>query len=250
MVCGLVIYVFVGDEFEEWHGGDFDLLISQFVEFGDAELAGVLDALEIGIVGRPIPFEEASVVDEVLHQEIFLTLHEIRGLLDFVQGGNRRAEDVEYGKGNLARLRSIEKSDVAQRGQCRRHQTGADVDYGDGGACRIQRVEDLHLIRSLSHVDDFGNVRMKAFQRTARRFGVKGASGYVVPVKIIKQGARNGGLADPALICAYHNHYWLCHNRALKAPNQRSDRNIRVPALGDKMAKTRGIRALNSRCTH
>src|SRR5882757_8865811 len=118
---------------------------------------------------------------------------------------------MEYGKGNVARLRSIEKSDVAQRGQCRRHQTGADVDYGDGGGCCIQRVENLHLIRSRRHINDFGNVRVKALQRTARRFGIEGAGGYVVCVKIIKQGPRNGGLADPALIRAYDNHYWLRH---------------------------------------
>ncbi len=118
---------------------------------------------------------------------------------------------MEYGKGNVARLRKIEKSDVAQRGQCRRHQTGADVDYGDGGDCCIQRVENLHLIRSRRHINDFGNVRVKAHQRTARRFGIEGAGGYVVCVKIIKQGPRNGGLADPALIRAYYNHYWLRH---------------------------------------
>src|SRR4029077_1487730 len=52
---------------------------------------------------------------------------------------------------------------------------------------------------------------MKAFQCTARRFGVEGPGGYAVCVKIIKQGPRNGGLADPALIRAYYNHDWLRH---------------------------------------
>src|ERR1700746_2913419 len=66
-------------------------------------------------------------------------------------------------------------------------------------------------MRSRRHINDFGNVRMKAFQRTARRFGIEGPGGYAVCVKVIKQGPRNGGLADPALIRAYYNHDWLRH---------------------------------------
>jgi|SRR5689334_14952909 hypothetical protein len=65
---------------------------------------------------------------------------------------------------------------------------------------------------------------MKAFQRTARRFGIEGPGGYAVCIKIIKQGPRNGCLADPALIRAYQNHYWLRH---LQTPrSSRSNRAI------------------------
>jgi hypothetical protein len=39
---------------------------------------------------------------------------------------------------------------------------GAGVDHGDGGTCRIQRVQNLHLVRSRRHINNFGNFRMKA----------------------------------------------------------------------------------------
>jgi hypothetical protein len=42
-------------------------------------------------------------------------------------------EDVEHGKGDLAGFGGVEKADVAQRGQRRRQQAGADVDHGDDG---------------------------------------------------------------------------------------------------------------------
>ncbi len=47
---------------------------------------------------------------------------------------------MEHRKGDLAGLGGVEKTDIAQRGQCRRQQAGADVDHGDGGA-RAQRIE-------------------------------------------------------------------------------------------------------------
>ena len=53
---------------------------------------------------------------------------------------------------------------------------------------------------------------MKTLQRTARVFGIEGPRGHVVGAEIIKQGARDRGLADPALIRAYHNHYRLRHD--------------------------------------
>jgi hypothetical protein len=72
----------------------------------------------------------------------------------------------------------------ARRQRCAsREQTGADVDHGDGRACRIQRIENLHLVRSRRHVDDFGDFRMKALQRTAGRFGIEGAGGTLLAPK-------------------------------------------------------------------
>ena len=102
IVRGLVARTLVGDKFEERNRGDFDLLIGHLIELGNRELGGVLDAMEIGVVGRLVPFEKAGVVDEVLHQEIFGALHEVRGLRDLVQRGDRRPQYMKHGKGDLA----------------------------------------------------------------------------------------------------------------------------------------------------
>src|ERR1700721_1404436 len=60
---------------------------------------------------------------------------------------------------------------------------------------------------------------MEALQGAARRFGIECAGGYVIGTEIIKQGARHGGLADPALIRAYHDHYRLRHELPLCPSN-------------------------------
>jgi hypothetical protein len=57
-----------------------------------------------------VPLEEARVIDEILHQEIFCTGHEIRGFRDLVERGDRRAQDMEDGKGNLAAFGRFEES--------------------------------------------------------------------------------------------------------------------------------------------
>src|SRR5271157_2645984 len=61
IVRGIVMDALVGDEFEERDGGDLDLLERHFVEFRDGELGRILDAVEIGVVGRLVPLEEARV---------------------------------------------------------------------------------------------------------------------------------------------------------------------------------------------
>ncbi len=109
---------------------------------------------------------------------------------------------------------------------------------------------------------------MKTLQRAARVFGIEGPGSHVVGAEIIKQGARDRGLADPALIRAYHNHYRLRHDfpyapifdcstipeptkphasgkpvtavRILPSnPDRLSDRNAAIPALVANMAETR-----------
>src|SRR6516164_8250804 len=140
IVGGLVMDALVGDEFEEGDGGDLDLFEGHFVEFRDGQLGRILDAVEIGVVGRMVPLEEARIVDEILHQEIFCTGHEIRGFRDLVERGDRRAQDMEDGKSNLAGFGRFEKADVAQRDERRRQQAGADVDHGNRRDHRIERI--------------------------------------------------------------------------------------------------------------
>src|SRR4051812_27519187 len=40
IVLGLVLLALVGDEFQEWHRGDLDLLIGHFVKLRDGEFGG------------------------------------------------------------------------------------------------------------------------------------------------------------------------------------------------------------------
>ena len=239
IIRGLVVLALVGDEFEERHRGDLDLLIGHFVELGDDEVGGVLDAVKVGVVGRLVPLEELGVVDEVLHQEIFRALHEIRRPGDFVQRGDRGSQYVEHGEGNLTRLCRIEKADVAERGQRRRQQSGADVDHGHRRA-GAQRIEDLHLVRGRRHVDDFGDFGVEPLQRAARRFGVERPGRHVVGAEIIQERTGHGRLADPALVRAHHNHDWLCHGIPLNSSSDRgSGRHAPIPCFRANMAERR-----------
>src|SRR3954466_5301014 len=89
---------------------------------------------------------------------------------------------------------------------------------------------------------------MEALQRSARRFRVEGAGRHVVGGKIIEQGARDRGLADPALVRAHHNHCRLYHCCPLTRPpiagcNRPDPKSMSqdVPSLllGANMAETR-----------
>src|SRR3954453_12317856 len=101
VVGRLVVLTLVRHEFKERYRGDLYLLIGHLVELRDREFGRVLDSPEIGIVSRLVPFEEAGVVDEVLDQEIFRALHEVRGFRDFVQRGDRGAQDMKYRERDL-----------------------------------------------------------------------------------------------------------------------------------------------------
>src|ERR1700720_3873455 len=84
---------------------------------------------------------------------------------------------------------------AASRKPMSRSEARADVDPGDRGADGIQRIEDLHLVRRRRHVDDLGDVGVKALQRAARGFGIEGAGRDVIGTEIIEHRARHGGLA-------------------------------------------------------
>jgi len=106
----------LADEFEERHRGDLDLLIGHFVELGDGELGGILDAVEIGIVGRLVPLEELVSLMKFFTRKYFAPCMKLA--VSAIRPARRsRAENVEHGKGDLARFGGIEKADVAQRGQ-------------------------------------------------------------------------------------------------------------------------------------
>src|SRR5207245_7348641 len=62
---------------------------------------------------------------------------------------------------------------------------------------------------------------MKTLQGAAGVLGIEGPGLNVVGAEIIKQGARNRGLADPALVRAHYNHCRLCHVCSLSAFGRR-----------------------------
>ena len=72
-----------------------------------------------------------------------------------------------------------------------------------------QRVENLHLIGDRGDVDNFGDVGMKAFERTARGFGVEGARRHVMRDEIIEQRAGDRGLPHTAFVRPDQNNCWL-----------------------------------------
>ena len=162
-------------------------------------------------MGRLVPLEEVRAVDVVLHHEI-LGVAEIRGGVgDLVERRDRRPENVEHREGDLTLLRRLDKADVAQRLERGQHQARAHVDQRHRRVGGAERVEDLHLVGDQRHVDDVGQVGMEALERAARRLGVEGASGDLVGGEIVEQGARDRGLADPALVRSHDNDGWLGH---------------------------------------
>ena len=209
IVGGLAVGRLVGDERDIGHRCDFDLLAGHLVELRDGDVVGVLDLVEVGVVGRRVPLEERGVVDEVLHQDVVGVVHEARGLVDLAERGDRGAENMEHREGELGLLRGVEKADVAQRAQRGREQAGADVDHRHLGA--RQRVEDLHLVGGGVHVHHLGDLGVEPLQRALGAFGVEGAGRDVVGDEIVEQRPRHGRLADAALVRAHQNHCRLCH---------------------------------------
>ena len=183
IVGGLAVARLVGDERDVGHRRELDLLARHLVELRDGDVVGVLDLVEIGVVGRRVPLEERGVVDEVLHQEVVGVVHESRGLVDLAERGDRGPEDVEHREGELGLFRGVEEADVAQRPQRGREQAGADVDHRDLRVGARQRVEDLHLVGGGVHVHHFGDVGMEALQRALRASVSKARVGMLWAMK-------------------------------------------------------------------
>ena len=150
---------------------------------------------------------------------------------------------MEYGEGDLALPRGVEKADVAQRLQRVGKEARADVNDGDLRVRARQGVEDLHLVGGRGDVDDLGDVRMEALQRATRRLGVERAGRNVVGDEIVQQRARHGRLADAALVRAHQNYRRFGHHppfesrlgtwsRTPESTRWQRDRPIRTGSLG------------------
>ena len=50
----------------------------------------------------------------------------------------------------------------------------------------MQRVENLHLIRDMGHVDQIGFIRVKALERAARYFGIESANANLPRREVIE----------------------------------------------------------------
>src|SRR5206468_1916208 len=57
---------------------------------------------------------------------------------------------------------------------------------------------------------------MEPLERAARRLGIEGARRDLVGHEIVEQRARDGGLADPALVRTHENDCWLGHGAVLR----------------------------------
>ena len=191
--------------------GHFDLLVRHLTKLRDVDLRGALDALEVRIVGRRIPLEEGGRVDEILDQVVIGVAHRVGGLGNLLERSDRGAEDVTDGEGDLAFLGAVEQPDVGQRPQGRRQQAGADVDHSHLVEVVAERVEDLHLIGDLRHVDHLGHLGVEALQRAARRFRIESPQRDIMGAEVVEQRARDGRFAHTAFIGTDENDCWLGH---------------------------------------
>src|SRR3974390_894923 len=66
----------------------------------------------------------------------------------------------------------------------------------------MKRVENLHLIGNMGHVDKIGLIRVKALEHAARHFGIECTHADLPRSEVIKQGAGDRGLTDSAFISA------------------------------------------------
>src|SRR4029079_12624916 len=87
---------FISNKIAERYGGNLNLLVGHFPELRNGHLLNVSAFVEIRMVRRLIPFEETGVVYEIFHQKILATHRGGYGVLNPLQGGNRRAYDVKH----------------------------------------------------------------------------------------------------------------------------------------------------------
>ncbi len=158
------------------------------------------------------------------------------GLVDLVKRRDRGTEDVEQRKGELALLGRVDEADVAQSPQGRRHQAGAHVDDGDRGLRGVECIEYPHLVGDRRDIDDLGQIGMKPPERAARGFGIEGAGRNLVGREVVEQGARHGGLADPAFVGSDDDDCRLGHVASPRWSAFRLDRiGMRSRLLGLRM---------------
>ena len=71
------------------------------------------------------------VIYEVLDQEILGFDEDFRRFCDFVEGGNRRAKNMEQREDDLIPPGHLEEADVAQRVQGRGQGSGPNIEQSD-----------------------------------------------------------------------------------------------------------------------
>src|SRR5438477_6667069 len=122
---------------------------------------------------------------------------------------------MENDEGDLSLFDRVEKPDIAQSLQGRRHQSGAHVDDGDSSIGCRQCIDDPHLIGDRGGIDDFTDLAMEMFKRSLRHFGIESARLHMMGGEIIEQGARDCRLADAALVRPDQNQCWFSHDATL-----------------------------------
>src|SRR5260370_28844796 len=85
----------VGDEGCERNGGKVHLFGRHFNELRDGDFDRARHRLEIGRVGRLVPFEEMRVVDGIFYHEVFCIAEIGGGFRNLVKRGDGWAENVE-----------------------------------------------------------------------------------------------------------------------------------------------------------
>src|ERR1700730_6262270 len=124
-----------------------------------------------------------------------------------------KQEKVEF-----AGAHRVEEADIGKGLERARQEPGADIDHADLYFAGAERIEHLHLVRRLRHVDDLGHVGMEALERTARKLGVERARERVLRRDIVEHRARDRRFADAALVGADDEYRWLHGNDSRMRP--------------------------------
>src|SRR5690606_24051513 len=123
---------------------------------------------EVLLVGLLVPLEEIRLVDEIAGDDVVDAVHILGKLVDFFQRSNGGADDVKERQLELSGTGRFERADAIESVECDREIARLEIDKSDPNAGRVECIEDLHLIRDIVEIDDFGDGGVEALQRSAR----------------------------------------------------------------------------------
>src|SRR6266851_7801649 len=115
IIRSLAVCIPVGNESRERNPGEFGLFEGHLIELRDGHLDRVHRQFEISFVELRIPLEKAGFIDEILHQQIFAPGSIGPDLANFLERGDRGANNVEQNEIELTGIDEIEKSDLGER---------------------------------------------------------------------------------------------------------------------------------------
>src|SRR5262249_52740658 len=72
-------------------------------------------------------------------------------------------------------------------------------------------VKNFHLVGDKAHIDDLGQIGVKALEGPARNLGIESARRNLMGGEIIEERPRDGRFPHATLVRADNDNCWLCH---------------------------------------